>query len=129
MPSFDFNRIADEMEMTREDILHLMSLYGPELRRDFEALNTALGQMEWRQLKEVLHKMKGDAANLCLCPLAAQFKEMEQAAQARAHAQTHEGFQAAQARDASALAAGLTEALQLSGTLWEAFRDYEQNCK
>ena len=114
MPSFDFNRIADEMEMTREDILHLMSLYGPELRRDFEALNTALGQMEWRQLKEVLHKMKGDAANLCLCPLAARFKEMEQAAQAR---------------DASALAAGLTEALQLSGTLWEAFRDYEQNCK
>lgn len=114
MPCFDFDRIAADMEMEQEDVLHLMSIYRPELQRDFQTLKAALEKREWKRVKEVLHKMKGDAANLCLSPLSALFLQMEHAAQAQ---------------DAPALTAGLTEAQQLSGTLWGAFQAYEQNCK
>ncbi len=78
-PTFDFNHITREMEMDSEDILNLMTLYQTELRRDLHELEAAVSNQEWPMTKEKLHKMKGDAANLCLFSFAETFEKMEHA--------------------------------------------------
>lgn len=76
-PTFDFYQIVDEMEMEPEDILHLMTLYQGELVKDLNALEHGLSEADWLLLKNLLHKMKGDAANLCLPSLSETLSLME----------------------------------------------------
>lgn len=82
-PIFDFNQITIDMEMDQEDILHLMTIYQQELRKDLTELSVGLTEQDWLQIKSKLHKMKGDASNLCLLPLAESFTAMEHACQDR----------------------------------------------
>jgi len=77
--SFDFKSIADEMGLEEEDILHLMTLYRTELAGDLGRLTDALDPPQWPPLKEQLHKMKGDAANMCLPTLSDRCAAMEKA--------------------------------------------------
>lgn len=81
IPIIDFDQIAVEMEMDPEDILHLMTIYQEELQKDLTELEVQQSQSSWLPMKEKLHKMKGDAANLYLLELAAVFTEMEAASQ------------------------------------------------
>ncbi len=76
---FNFTKITDELGMDAEDILQLMAIYGPELRKDMLALDSAIGIPDWALLKSKLHKMKGDAANMCLPALTDVFAKMEKA--------------------------------------------------
>lgn len=76
--TFDFELITDEMGMDREDILHLMNLYKTELQNDLLELEDNLSTENWTMAKNKLHKMKGDAANLCLNALAECFLSMEE---------------------------------------------------
>jgi len=77
IPTFDFDRIVEEMEMEPEDILHLMTIYQDEFQKDLNELERNLSECNWLLIKNKLHKMKGDAANLCLKPLAETFAAME----------------------------------------------------
>lgn len=74
---FDFNRIKADLGMDHEDIRHLMSIYRTELHKDFNELDEDFQRMDWSLLKNKLHKMKGDAANMCLPPISDAFAEME----------------------------------------------------
>lgn len=77
--TFDFRRITEEMDMDPEDILHLMNIYQVELQKDLNELEDGLFKQDWPILKDKLHKMKGDAANLCMPSFAGIFAEMEDA--------------------------------------------------
>lgn len=114
IPHFDFNRIVAELDMDPEDILHLMTVYEPELHRDLQSLDDAADHEDWGALKPLLHKMKGDAANLCLGDFAAVFAAMELATETR---------------NRTELNAGRTEASEMNTVLWEAYRLYAQSCK
>lgn len=82
-PIFDFYQITVDMEMDQEDILHLMTIYQQELQKDLTELSAGLSEQDWLQIKNKLHKMKGDASNLCLLPLAESFTAMERTCQDR----------------------------------------------
>lgn len=75
--NFDFNRITEDLGMDPEDIAQLMSIYRTELHKDFHDLDDAVHALDWPLLKSKLHKMKGDAANMCLHPISDAFAEME----------------------------------------------------
>lgn len=77
---FDFNDIIHRMDMDKEDIVHLMTVYEPELHKDFEELIKNASDEGWDSLSGKLHKMKGDAANLCLTPLSSLLARMEETA-------------------------------------------------
>lgn len=76
-PAFDFNLITEEMGMDPEDILHLMTIYQAEFQKDLSEFEEFLANQNWAMIKSKLHKMKGDAANLCLSSLADTFLNME----------------------------------------------------
>lgn len=77
MDLFDFSRIKRELGMDSEDIRQLMTIYQAELHKDFHGLNEEFDDRNWSLLKNRLHKMKGDAANMCLTPIYDAFAEME----------------------------------------------------
>ncbi len=77
--TFDFDSITTEMDMEPEDILHLMTIYQDELQKDLNELEQNLSDCNWLLIKNKLHKMKGDAANLCLKTLSETFAAMENA--------------------------------------------------
>ncbi len=74
---FDFNRIREELGMDSEDVRQLMTIYRSELHKDFTELDGQIQTMNWLFLKNKLHKMKGDAANMYLSPISDAFTEME----------------------------------------------------
>ncbi len=76
-PAFDFNLITEEMGMDPEDIFHLMNIYQTEFQKDLSEFEEILSNQDWELIKNKLHKMKGDAANLCLSSLADTFLNME----------------------------------------------------
>jgi len=69
--------------MDPEDILHLMTIYKTELQKDLSELEDDVSKLNWPLIKSKLHKMKGDAANLCLANLSDLFAAMETFAQNR----------------------------------------------
>jgi HPt (histidine-containing phosphotransfer) domain-containing protein len=106
---FDFLKITEAMEMDAEDIRHLMDLYQPELTRDIASLEEDLVLHAWAQAAGKLHKMKGDAANLCLPALADLLTQMETAANNR---------------DAQAAAAQLSELKDMKHRFDAAYFNY-----
>lgn len=107
--TFDFKLISVSMEMDAEDILHLMNLYQGEIQKDLRELEQELETINWKAVKNKLHKMKGDAANLCLDSLADAFAQMER------YASTN---------DSVALTRHLDLIRDMDKMLWTAFHDY-----
>lgn len=109
--TIDFDDITEEMQMEQEDILHLMTIYQTELQKDMGELEQFMSSGDWLLVKNKLHKMKGDAANLCLKALAETFAAMEQASLER---------------DIPALSGQLDTANTLRMQFHSAFQEYSE---
>lgn len=71
------SRLAEAMDMDPDDIRHLMSVYRPELQKDLSAASELMENQDWAAFRLKLHKLKGDAADLCFQRFSKLAAEME----------------------------------------------------
>jgi len=78
--SLDIQKIADELDFDLSDVEMLLDVFIETAEESLEVLNTAIITLNYDEIYNVSHSIKGSAANLKLAKISDLAKKLELAA-------------------------------------------------
>ncbi len=83
LEGIDISRLAEELMLEEEQILHLMKIYTKKMVESLETINEAIAQQDYKGIGLVAHSIKGSSSNFRIENLVTLAYELEKAATAK----------------------------------------------